>query len=80
MKYSDEQLKFMVLLAIEDTGYYDSLWGEQGGKEAREEKGYYNGYADALLSMYDVDDDFAFSEEAKNAYNAGVDKYENEED
>lgn len=79
MEITPENLKYMVLAAIEDNGYYDALWGHKGGKEAREEKGYYQGYADAFLTVYGVKD-FHNSPEALEAYQKGKDRYYNQDD
>lgn len=77
MKYTDDQLKIKVLDALTDNGYYSAKWGEEGGKDAREDKGYYQGRADTLLEIYGVDG-FRKSQEAKNAYNEGQSRYYNE--
>lgn len=79
MEFTQENLKYLILVALEDHGYYDALWGREGGKDAREQKGYYEGYAQALLDIYEVED-FYKSEEAVAAYEKGQDNYYNQDD
>lgn len=74
MKYNDKELKEMVLKALYDAGYYTERWREEGGKDAREDKGYYNGVKDALLRVYTVEN-FNNAQEAITAYNNGVNAY-----
>jgi hypothetical protein len=75
MKYTDEQLKARLLAALENSAYYSDLWGNEGGKEAREDKGYYNGQADLMIELYG---ELITDEEASIAYQAGEDRYANE--
>lgn len=79
LKYTDEQFKTIVLAALEDAGYYSELWGDQGGKEAREKKGYFKGRSDALLMIYGVEG-FEKSIEGKAAYARGKNRYYDDSD
>ena len=76
MKYNEEQLKALVLEALEECGYHDEKWGQQGESQDREDKGYYNGKSQALLTVYGIEG-FQESKEARAAYQAGVNKYNN---
>lgn len=75
MKYTNEQLKARLLQALEDSAYYSAKWGNDGGKEAREDKGYYNGQADLMVELYA---ELITKEEANIAYQAGEDRYDSE--
>ena len=79
MRYTEEQLKRVVLAALEDAGYYHSQWVESGTNEDKEKKCYYNGRADSLVMIYGVQD-FENTEEAKAAYSRGKNRYYNDND
>lgn len=77
MKYTDEQFKARLLKALENSAYYSEKWGIEGGKEARESKGYYQGQADLMLELCGGSNVISI-EKGRKAIQNGKDKYHSE--
>jgi hypothetical protein len=77
MKYTEEELKKVLLKSLEKLGYYSEANDQEDHSSNREEHQYHMGRYHALAEVYGVEN-FFYTPEAVIAYNKGVSKYKNE--
>jgi hypothetical protein len=77
MEYTDAEIKTMLLISLEEYGYYYAAWVDTGSEENKVDSAYHQGQSVILGKFYSIRN-FRTTKEGRLAFQKGEDKYNKE--